>query len=64
MLPVILDDVENGLSGLFRGMLVEMAERLRGLDERIRQYDLRVARVFGQDERAASVWPRSKASDR
>ena len=42
---------ENGLSGLFREMLVEMAERLRLLDERIREYDLRVARVFGQDER-------------
>jgi transposase len=51
MLPVILDDVENELSGLFREMLVEMAERLRVLDERIRQYDLRVARVFAQDER-------------
>lgn len=51
MLPVILDDVENELSGLFREMLVELAERLRVLDERIRQYDLRVARVFAQDER-------------
>jgi transposase len=51
MLPVILEDAENGLSGLFREMLVEMAERLRVLDERLRQYDLRVARVFGQDER-------------
>jgi transposase len=50
-LPMILEDPENGLSGLFREMLVEMAERLRVLDERIRQYDLRVARVFGQDER-------------
>ena len=39
MLPVILDDVENELSGLFREMLVEMAERLRVLDERIPQYD-------------------------
>jgi hypothetical protein len=28
---------------------VEMPERLRHLNERIRQYDLRVARVFGQD---------------
>jgi transposase len=51
MLPVILEDAENGLSGLFREMLVEMAERLRLLDERLRQYDLRVARVFRQDER-------------
>ena len=51
MLPVILEDAENGLSGLFREMLVEMAERLRVLDERLRQYDLRWTRVFGQDER-------------
>jgi transposase len=51
MLPMILEDAENGLSGLFREMLVEMAERLQVLDERLRQYDLRVARVFGQDER-------------
>ena len=48
---MILEDPENGLSGLFREMLVEMAERLRVLDERLRQYDLRVARVFCQDER-------------
>jgi len=48
---VILEDAENGLSGLFREMLVEMAERLRLLDERIQKYDLRVAHVFGQDER-------------
>ncbi len=46
MLPAILEDPENGLSGLFREMLAEMAERLRALDEHIRQYDLRVARVF------------------
>jgi transposase IS116/IS110/IS902 family protein len=51
MLPVILEDAENRLSGLFREMLGEMAQRLRVLDERLRQYDLRVARVFGQDER-------------
>src|SRR6202049_2340900 len=51
MLPVILEDAENGLSGLFREMLVEMAGRLRLLEGRLRQYDLRVARVFGQDER-------------
>jgi transposase len=51
MLAVILEDTENGVSGLARGMLVEMAERLRLLDERIQKYDLRVAHVFGQDER-------------
>jgi transposase len=50
-LPLILDDEENQLSGLFREMLGEMAERLKLLDQRIRQYDSRVERVFGQDER-------------
>ena len=39
------------MSGLFREMLGEMAERLKLLDQRIRQYDLKVERVFGQDER-------------
>lgn len=50
-LPLILDDEENQLSGLFREMLGEMAERLKLLDQRIRQYDSKVERVFGQDER-------------
>jgi hypothetical protein len=43
-------------------MLVEMAERLRVLDERLRQYDLRVARVFGQDERCHRLRMASWAS--
>jgi transposase len=50
-LPLILDDEENQLSGLFREMLGEMAERLKLLDQRIRQYDSKVERVFSQDER-------------
>jgi transposase len=32
-------------------MLGEMAGRLKHLDERIHEYDLKVVRVFGQDER-------------
>jgi transposase len=51
MLPLILEDGENELSGAFREMLLEMAERLRVLDQGIREYDLRVARVFSHDER-------------
>ena len=50
-LPRLLDDGETQLSGLFREMLGEMAERLKLLDQRIHQYDLKVERVFGQDER-------------
>jgi hypothetical protein len=32
-------------------MLHEMSERLKLLDERLQQYDRRVERIFGQDER-------------
>jgi transposase len=56
-LPLILDDGENQLSGLFREMLDEMAERLKLLDQRIRQYDLKVEHVFGQDERLSASGP-------
>ena len=50
-LPHILDDGENQLSGLAREMFGEMAERLKLLDQRIKQYDLKVERVFSHDER-------------
>ncbi len=50
-LPLILDDGPNQLSGIFREMLGEMAERLRLLDQRIRQYDAKVKGVFDQDKR-------------
>jgi hypothetical protein len=49
MLPLILEDGENELSEAFREMLVEMAERLRVFGPTHREYDLRVARAFGQD---------------
>jgi transposase len=50
-LPHILDDRENRLSGFAREMFGEMAERLKLLDQCIQQYDLKVERVFSQDER-------------
>jgi transposase len=50
-LPRLLADEEIPLSGFFREMLSEMAERLKLLDQRIHQYDLKIERVFGQDER-------------
>jgi hypothetical protein len=37
--------------GLFVETLVEIAERLRFLDRRIRTYDLRIGRGFAHDER-------------
>jgi transposase len=50
-LPSILEDEAGKLSGFFREMLHEMGDRLKLLDERLRQYDRRVERIFGQDER-------------
>lgn len=50
-LPVILGDEANGLSGMFRETLAEMAERLQWL-ERCRRYERRIELVFRQDERA------------
>jgi transposase len=50
-LPLILEEGEGKLSGFFHEMLEEMAERLKLLDQRIRQYDFKVERIFGQDER-------------
>jgi transposase len=50
-LPIILENGETQLSDLFREMLGEMAERFKLVDQRIRQYDLKVEQVFRQDER-------------
>jgi transposase len=51
-LPSLLEDPDNGLSGLFREMLGEMAERLRWLDDRCRHYEQRIEQLFRTDERA------------
>jgi len=51
-LPVILEDEANGLSGMFRETLAEMAERLQWLDERCQRYERRMELVFRQDEGA------------
>ena len=50
-LPLILEDPDNGLSGVFRETLAEMMERLRFLDVRIRRYEQRVKELFDEDER-------------
>jgi transposase len=49
-LPLILEDHDNGLSGVFRETMAETVERLKFLDERIRHYEQRVKRLFEQDE--------------
>jgi transposase len=52
LLSELLADPEgSGLSGLLGETLVEIAGRLRFLDERIGAYDLRIGRVFAHDER-------------
>ena len=50
-LPAILEDRENGLSGVMRELLGEIGERLRFIDDRLRQYELTIQRLFRQDER-------------
>jgi transposase len=49
LLPQVLERPE--LSALFRGLLKEMAGRLRLLEERRRHYDQLIARAFAQDAR-------------
>lgn len=50
-LPSILEDHDNGLSGMIRELLGEISERLKFIEDRLRQYDLRIQRLFRQDER-------------
>ena len=45
-LPTILEDRENGLSGVMRELLGEIGERLRFIDDRLRKYDLTIQRLF------------------
>jgi len=50
-LPVMLDDPDNRLSGLIHELVGEISERLRFIEGRLHQYDLRIQRLFRQDER-------------
>jgi transposase len=54
-LPTILEDRDNGLSGVMRELLAEIGERLRFIDDRLRKYDLTIQRLFRQDERCQRV---------
>jgi transposase len=54
-LAPILEERDNGVSELLREMLVEMSERLRWLEERLKRYDLRIAALARNDERAARL---------
>ncbi len=46
MIPLILEDGENELSGLMRETLFEMYDLLRDLDERVEGFDHRIEAVF------------------
>lgn len=48
-LPCWLEDAENGLSDLFRGLLADLREDLQRLDERIAQLDSIIARSIDGD---------------
>jgi transposase len=50
-LPVIVEERDNGLSGVMRELLGEIGERLRFIDDRLRKYDATIQRLFRQDER-------------
>jgi transposase len=50
-LPQILANDDNRLSGVMCELLSEIGERLKYLEERVRQYELRIQRLFRADER-------------
>jgi hypothetical protein len=54
-LVIILEERDNGVSELLREMLVEMSERLRWLEERLKHYDLRIAALARSNEHAARL---------
>jgi transposase len=48
---LLAEPAGRGLSGLLGETLAEIAERLRFFDQRVRNYDRRIERVFADDER-------------
>jgi len=59
-LPLVLEDDSNGLSVMMRELISEVAERLKFLEQQLRQYDLRIQRVARQNEscrRLAEIQP-------
>jgi len=51
-LPRMLEDAETGLPALAREMLSGLLEQLRDLDQRVRQYDLKIRQLAQQSEPA------------
>ena len=50
-LPLILEDVKNGLSDLFREELYQLGQELKHLDGRVGHYDRRLTELAREDER-------------
>jgi transposase len=50
-LPVILEDAENGLPERFRGLVAQLGEEVRELDDRIQDYDARLVQAAREDAR-------------
>jgi transposase len=50
-LPQILEDESHRVSAMMRELMSALAARLRMLDDRLRQYDQRIAPICQQDER-------------
>jgi transposase len=46
MIPLILEDADNGLSGLIREILAQLYDLLRGLDKRVHGFDQKIDAVF------------------
>lgn len=54
-LPTILEDAENRLPDLFRELLGELYEQLRGQDECIKGYDHRINALFRSQEQCRRI---------
>jgi transposase len=50
-LPDIIEDSDNGLSGLMRELMRDLHERFKLAEQRLHRYDERVAELVRQDER-------------
>jgi Transposase len=50
-LPDIIEDRDNGLSGLMRDLMSDLYERFKLAEQRLHRYDERVTKLVEQDER-------------
>lgn len=50
-IPLLLEDSENGLTGIFRVLLTKLGEELRAIDDTITEYDERIAQAAREDDR-------------